>query len=73
LLSRQVVEEVGKFFPEHLYRTLIPRSIRIAEAPSHGKTVHEHDPSGLGAQAYGALADEFLQRHGVAPKPASQA
>lgn len=73
LLSRQVVEEVGKFFPEHLYRTLIPRSIRIAEAPSHGKTVYEHDSSGLGAQAYGALADEFLQRHGVAPKPASHA
>ncbi len=73
LLSRQVVEEVGKFFPEHLYRTLIPRSIRIAEAPSHGKTVYEHDSSGLGAMAYGALADEFLQRHGVAPKPASHA
>ncbi len=63
LLSRQVVEEVSKFFPDQMYRTMIPRTIRIGEAPSHGKTIFEHDPNGLGAQAYGALADEFLTRH----------
>ncbi len=63
LLSRQVVDEVSKFFPEQMYRTMIPRTIRIGEAPSHGKTIFEHDPHGLGAQAYGALADEFLTRH----------
>jgi chromosome partitioning protein len=63
LLSRQVVEEVAKFFPEQMYRTMIPRTIRIGEAPSHGKTIFEHDPHGLGAQAYSALADEFLTRH----------
>ena len=73
LLSRQVVEEVGNYFPDHLYRTLIPRSIRIAEAPSHGRTVFEHDPNGQGAQAYGALADEFLLRHGVASIPSGEA
>jgi chromosome partitioning protein len=46
-----------------MYRTMIPRTIRIGEAPSHGKTIFEHDASGLGAQAYGAMADEFLTRH----------
>jgi chromosome partitioning protein len=63
LLSRQVVEEVSNYFPEQIYRTMIPRSIRIGEAPSHGKSIFEHDPSGPGAQAYGKLADEFLTRH----------
>ncbi len=65
LLSRQVVEEVSRFFPDQMYRSMIPRTIRIGEAPSHGKTIFEHDPNGLGAQAYGALADEFLTRHAV--------
>lgn len=63
LLSRQVVEEVSRFFPEQMYAAMIPRTIRIGEAPSHGKTIFEHDAAGLGAQAYGALADEFLARH----------
>ncbi len=62
LLSRQVVEEVGRYFPEQVYRNVIPRTIRIGEAPSHGKTIFEHDPNGLGAQAYGNVADEFLTR-----------
>ena len=65
LLSRQVVEEVSNYFPEQIYRTMIPRSIRIGEAPSHGKSIFEHDPSGPGAQAYGKLADEFLTRHSI--------
>ena len=65
LLSRQVVEEVSRFFPEHMYRTHIPRTIRIGEAPSHGKTIFENDHLGAGAQAYGALATEFLTRHSV--------
>ena len=63
LLSRQVVEEVSKFFPDQMYATMIPRTIRIGEAPSHGKSIFEHDANGLGAQAYGAMADEFLKRH----------
>ncbi len=65
LLSRQVVDEVSKYFPDHVYRTLVPRTIRIGEAPSHGRTIFEHDASGLGAKAYGNLAGEFLARHGV--------
>jgi len=63
LLSRQVVEEVSKYFPDHVYQTLVPRTIRIGEAPSHGRTIFEHDPSGVGASAYGSLADEFIRRH----------
>ena len=63
LLSRQVVEEVSQYFPDQMYATMIPRTIRIGEAPSHGKTIFEHDGTGLGAQAYGAMADEFLTRH----------
>lgn len=68
LLSRQVVEEVLNYFPEQMYATMIPRTIRIGEAPSHGKSIFEHDPTGLGALAYGNLADEFLKRRGVTPQ-----
>ena len=64
-LSRQVVEEVANYFPAQLYDTVIPRSIRIGEAPSHGKTIYEHDPSGHGIIAYGKVTDEFLSRHKV--------
>jgi chromosome partitioning protein len=72
LLSRQVVEEVTNYFPEQIYRTTVPRSIRIGEAPSHGKTIIEHDPGGQGALAYIALADEFLTRHAACgPGPAA--
>ena len=55
----------GKFFPGQIYQTMIPRTIRIGEAPSHGRSIFEHDPNGLGAQAYAALAGEFLTRRGV--------
>lgn len=65
LLSRQVVDEVSQYFPEQIYQNMIPRSIRIGEAPSHGKTIFEHDPLGLGAQSYKALTVEFLARHGI--------
>lgn len=63
LLAKQVVDEVANYFPEQLYKTVIPRTIRLGEAPSHAKTIFEHDPNGLGASAYAALADEFLDRH----------
>lgn len=65
-LSRQVVEEVSKYFPGEMYKTFIPRSIKLGEAPSHGKTIFEHDMHGLGAQAYLQLGKEFLSRHEVA-------
>lgn len=63
LLSRQVVEEVSRYFPDQIYRTVVPRTIRLGESPSHGKSIFEHDPLGIGAQAYGSLADEFMTRH----------
>lgn len=62
LLSRQVAQEVSNYFPDQIYETLVPRSIRLGEAPSHGKTIFEHDPSGPGAVAYADLASEFLRR-----------
>lgn len=65
-LARQVVEEVSNYFPNEMYKTFIPRSIKLGEAPSHGKTIFEHDSSGLASKAYFALAQEFLARHGVA-------
>ena len=67
-LSKGVVEEVGNFFPEQLYNTVIPRTVRLGEAPSHGKTIFEYDPHGVGAAAYAGAADEFLLRHGAKAK-----
>lgn len=63
-LSKQVVEEVINYFPDQVYERVIPRTIKIGEAPSFGKTIFEHDPSGPGARAYKAVAQEFLERHG---------
>ena len=62
-LSRNVVQEVKNYFPDELYGTVIPRTIRLGEAPSHGLSIFEHEPSGIGAGAYQELAVEFLRRH----------
>lgn len=62
-LSGQVVAEVREHFGAPVYETVIPRSVRLSEAPSFGKCILEHDASGSGAKAYRALADEFLRRH----------
>jgi chromosome partitioning protein len=62
-LSGQVVQEVRKHFSERVYDTVIPRTVRLSEAPSFGKTILEYDTSGTGALAYRALATEFLTRH----------
>jgi len=61
-LSKQVVKEVETFFPEEIYKTRIPRSIRISEAPSFGLTIFEHDPKGNGSKAYQKFANEFIKR-----------
>lgn len=65
-LAQQVVKDVRG--SEHLlagtvYETVIPRSVRIAEAPSYGQTIVEYDPQGRGTEAYRALAKEFIDRH----------
>lgn len=61
-LSRQVAEEVRKSLKELVYRTIIPRSIRLAEAPSFGKPVILYDPRSRGAEAYISLAQEILAK-----------
>ena len=62
-LANQVVEQVQENLPETLYDTVIPRSVRVAEAPSFGRTILEHDPDGTAAWAYKNAAKEFLRRH----------
>jgi chromosome partitioning protein len=62
-LSAQVVAEVREHFGPRVYETVIPRTVRLSEAPSFGKCILEYDPSGSGAKAYRALAEEFLCRH----------
>ncbi len=62
-LAKQVVEEVVRHFPDHVYESLIPRTVRLGEAPSYGKPVIVYDRTGLGAAAYRNLAREFLARH----------
>lgn len=59
-LSIQVVEEVKKYFREKVYKTVIPRNVRLAEAPSYGLPIIEYDPKSKGAEAYREFADEFL-------------
>ena len=61
-LNPAVVKEVRDHFQEVVYNTLIPRTVRFAEAPSYGRTIFEHDPTGPGAEAYRALAGELLDR-----------
>ena len=61
-LSNQVVNEVSDFFPKLLFRTLIPRSVKLSEAPSFGQPVTVYDPNGKGAIAYRELAKEVVER-----------
>lgn len=61
-LSKEVLEELYRYFPEKIFRSVIPRSIRLAEAPSFGKTILGYDPSSKAAKAYRRLAREFLMR-----------
>ncbi len=61
-LSAQVVEEVRRFYPKELFATVIPRTIRMAEAPSYGLSIAEYDPRSNGATAYVKLTDELADR-----------
>jgi chromosome partitioning protein len=58
-----VVAEVRQHFGERVYQTVIPRSVRLSEAPSFGKSILEYAPNGAAAEAYRALAREFIQRN----------
>jgi chromosome partitioning protein len=61
-LSREVVDEVKKHLPKKIFHTVIPRTVRLSEAPSFGKTIFAYDPSSPGASAYKGLAKEVIER-----------
>ena len=62
-LTQQVVEEVKKYFPRKVFKTVIPRTVRLSEAPGFGQPVLYYDKSSRGAQAYGELAAEILKNN----------
>lgn len=64
-LCHQVVEEVRRYFPQDVFDTIIPRNVRLSEAPSHGLPTVVYDPTSRGAQAYQMLAREMLAEHGM--------
>lgn len=64
-LANQVLQELYKHFPGKIFRSVIPRSIRLAEAPSYGKSIIHYDPVSKAAKAYERLAREFLEREKV--------
>jgi len=59
-LTSEVISETRNFFRDRVFETIIPRSIRLSEAPGFGKSIYEYDKSSIGAQKYGALAKEVL-------------
>jgi chromosome partitioning protein len=61
-LAQQVAAEVRRYFPAQTFSTVIPRSVRLAEAPSYGRAIIDYDPSSRGAMAYRTLAAEFVAR-----------
>ena len=62
LISKQITAEIKKFFQTKLFEIIIPRNVRLAEAPSHGVPILLHDPKCVGARAYKALTEEFLSK-----------
>ncbi|MGN0814838.1 MAG: ParA family protein [Candidatus Coproplasma sp.] len=61
-ISKQIAAEIKKFFKNKLYEIIIPRNVRLSEAPSHGKPIMLYDPKCVGARAYKALTEEFLSK-----------
>jgi chromosome partitioning protein len=64
-LAQQVTATLREYFKDRLYNSVIPRNVRLAEAPSHGKPVALYDPRSKGTEAYFELAGEFLARNGI--------
>lgn len=62
-LSMQVAEEVKRHFPGQVYATVIPRNVRLSEAPSHGKPIDVYDPYSRGAESYASLAEEVIAKN----------
>lgn len=63
LISKQICAEIHKYFGKKMFNTVIPRNIRVSEAPSHGVPVMLHDPKSNGAKAYEALTDELIAKN----------
>jgi len=64
-LGRQVAEEINKFFADTVFKTTIPRNVRLAESPSYGEPVYVYDKNCLGSKAYQALVEEYFDRNNV--------
>ena len=64
-LAKQVVDEVKQHLPDKIFKTVIPRTVRLSEAPSFGKPIFAYDPFGVGAVAYRNLAKEVIERFGL--------
>ena len=62
-LTNQVVGELKKYFAAELYKTAIPRAVRLSEAPSYGKPIQYYDKRNRGTESYNALAKEFIKRN----------
>lgn len=71
-LSHQVVSEIQSHFGEKVFSAIIPRNVRLSEAPSHGQTIFQYDPKSIGAKKYRELADELDQRVNGIIKPQTQ-
>ena len=67
-LTQQVVGEVKRFFPQKVYASVIPRNVRLSEAPSFGQPVYYYDKSSKGSVAYGEFTKEFLKKNNRRPK-----
>jgi len=64
-LSNDVVQEVRRVFPNQVFQSVIPRSVRLAEAPSHGLPISAYAPDSSAAQSFAALAREILEQDGI--------
>ncbi len=62
-LAASVAEDIGRYFADKVFKTVIPRNVRLAEAPSYGEPINHYDPRSTGAKAYKALTEEFLKRN----------
>jgi chromosome partitioning protein len=63
-IGLDVIEEIRKYFKDKVFNTIIPRLVRLVEAPSHGKPINEYDPASRATEAYANLAKEVIQRDG---------
>ncbi|PIZ96872.1 MAG: chromosome partitioning protein ParA [Candidatus Magasanikbacteria bacterium CG_4_10_14_0_2_um_filter_33_14] len=62
-LSTEIMNELYKYFPDNIFRSVIPRTIKLAEAPSFGQSILHYEPRGKGAKAYERLARELIEKH----------